>query len=209
MILAVLGLLVLVCLAGIKITVGMREKFFWRISVFGIPIPAKLFGGRKKEDRRKEHKPPSEKKKAKRRKKPEKVAADREPKAKKSPGDMLSLVLELAETALKAFPRVFRVRLHSLKITVGGSEAADIAVNYGRLYALTEGSLAVLDGYKGFLYGFKANRRRISLSADFLSTKTKIEFKVTLSFFVWQLLNAAARVGFKYILHTLKGENEG
>lgn len=210
--LGVLAIIAAVCLASVKITVGIKDGFYWRLSVFGIPLPMRLFFKSEKDDKGKRGKGDKKDKKKKRLKKSkgEKIKEKEEPEKEKKPiGEVLSLVSELVGEAVRTVPRAFRIRLHYLDITVGGEEAAEVAINYGRLYAITEGLLAALDSYKGMLHGFKTDRRKISLSTDYTGAKTTAKFKLTVSCFVWQLLNVAVRIGIKYFVYALKnGERE-
>lgn len=198
-------LLLIICLASIRITIGIKDDFYWRLSVFGIPIPKLLLQGKK--DKRKSDSKTARKGK-KRVKKPSEEVGDSQKKKKKPLGDVLSLVFELCAEALKTVPKAFRIRLHSLDIRVGGDDAAKTALTYGRLYAILEGGLALLDGYRGFLYGFRARRDRISLNVDYSGAPTKASFKLTVSCFVWQLLSVAVRLGIRYVLRTLESGNE-
>ncbi len=202
--LGLVALLLLICLASIKITVGIKDDFYWRLSVFGIPIPQSLLKGKKEKRRSESGKTRKGKRKAKG---TSEEKGDSEEKKKKPIGDVLSLVFELCSEALKTAPKAFRIRLHRLNIKVGGEDAAGVALTYGGLYAILEGGLAFLDTYRGFLYGFRARRNKISLTVDYSGAPTKANFKLTVSCFVWQLLNVAVRLGIKYVLHTLERDN--
>ncbi len=204
LLLALLALLLLLLLLSVKILVGYGESFYWRLTVGGIPIKPEWFMGKDKKE--KEAKKKSHKAKKKKSKKKEEAKTEQPSEKEKSPGEGLSLVLELARKAAQTVPRTFRIRLKKLCVTVGGSDAADIATEYGKIYALIEGALAVLDAYQGVLYGFRANRRRISITADFLAVKTTVRAELAISFFVWQLLFTAVRIGVVYILRTVQGK---
>ena len=191
------------CIAPVSITIGTKKQFYWRISAFGIPIPKVLFSGKdKKGDSKKK-----ERKKSRSLKKKGKAESNKKQecdKEKENSGEKLELALELVKQLLSDFPKSVRIKLCFLDITVGGKEAADVALNYGRFYALIEGVLALLHSYKGVLYGFFADRAKIILNTDYTSEKTKVKFKIRISFFVWQLLYVAFRTGIKHIIFTLK-----
>lgn len=203
--LALLALLLFVLLANVKILAGYGESFYWRLSVAGIPInPGWFMKKDKKEKVKTAHK--AKKKKPQKNKQTQQVD---KPEKKKNSADGLSLILALAEKAAQTLPRVFRIRIKKLRVTVGGSDAADIATDYGKIYALTEGALAALDAYRGLFYGFRVNRRKISVNCDFLAPKTKVTAELTVSFFVWQLLFAAVRIGAVYVVRMMQsGEVE-
>jgi len=207
-----LALLFLLCLLNIKITVGNKESFYYRFSIGGIRINPEWFTKKKEDDpdtleRKKQHK--KQKAVAKAEKKAAKVKDGKTvKKKKKSLGQTLSLITDIAKTASHALPRGIRIKLKYLNITVGGREAQDVAVTYGKLYALLSALFALFDGYKGFLYGFYAKRNKVVLNTDYLSGKTKAEFELTVSFFLWQILFAAVRVGIAYITHIIRAAGE-
>lgn len=197
---ALVILLLLVLLSNVKILAGYSESFYWKLSVAGIPInPAWFIKKDKKEKAKASHKAKRKKPQKKRQTQPEKAS-----EKKKSSTEGLSLILELAKKAAQTLPRVFRIRIKKLRVTVGGSDAADIATDYGKIYAITEGALAALDAYSGMFYGFRANRRKISVNCNFLAPKTKVTAELTVSFFVWQLLFAAVRIGAVYVVRMMQ-----
>ncbi len=200
--LALLALLLVLLLANVKILIGYGESFYWRLTVSGIPIKPEWFTGKGKKE--KKSKKGAHKAKKKKSSKKEQSQDKEAQKKKKSPGEGLSLVLELAKKAAQTVPKAFRIRLKRLNVTVGGSDAADIATDYGKIYALIEGALAVLCTHSGVLYGFRANRRKISVTADFLAPKTMVLAELAISFFVWQLLFTAVRIGAVYVLRMMQ-----
>lgn len=202
-ILGILALLILVLLANVKILIGYRESFYWKLYVGVLRINPEWFEIFKRE--KGSHKGAKKKKKGKAQKSASKTP---ESQKKKSAEGKLSLVLDIAKKALEIAPRAFRVRLRRLKVTVGAEDAADVAINYGKICALTEGALAFLYGYKGILHGFSANRKKVNISADFLSVKTKTDIEIGISFFVWQLLLLAVRLGVAYITSSAKSESK-
>ncbi len=202
-ILGILALLILVLLTNVKILIGYRESFYWKLYVGVLRINPNWFEIFKRE--KGVHKGAKKKKKGKVQKS---ASQAQEPQKKKSTEGKLSLVLDIAKKALEIAPRAFRVRLRRLKVTVGAEDAADVAINYGKIYALTEGALALLYGYKGIFHGFSANRRKINIRTDFLSGKTKTDVEIGISFFVWQLLLLAVRLGVVYITSSAKSESK-
>ncbi|MBR5307574.1 MAG: hypothetical protein IKU43_02295 [Clostridia bacterium] len=208
--LGILALLLAVCLLNVKITVGNKNGFGWRLTVGGIPInPALFFGGKK--DKHKKGKDDKKQRKAKKDKgksaRTQSGKSEEAPK-KKSASDTLGLILKIAQTAKDTLPKGFRIRLKYLNITVGGEDAERVAVGYGKFYALLSGMLALFDGYKGFLYGFYVKRNKITLETDYHSGKTTAEFSLSVSFFVWQLLWSGIRIGAAALTHIIKSSAE-
>lgn len=196
--LAILLLIVALCLLNVKVTFGNRKgRFQWKLTVAGIKIDPMRFAKKKDGHRKKDaDKAPSGKKKKKSSAQDDAQTAKTE---KKSVGTVLSIVAKVAETAARVLPKGFRIRLKYLDITVGGSDAAKIALDYGRYHAILSGIFALFDGYKGLFYGFRAKRGKVNIQANFLSPKTKAEYELAISFFVWQLLFSGIRIGISAI----------
>lgn len=198
--LAILLLLFLVCLVNVRITLGNRNgKFGWKLTVGGIRIDPMRFA-KKKDNHKKKDEKHTWKTAEKKEKKSSQKDGDRVDKAdKKSVGTVLNIVAKVAKTASEVLPKGFRIGLKRLNIAVGGTDAAQIALDYGRYYAILNGIFALFDGYKGLFYGFRYKRNKINIQADFMSPKTKAEYELTISFFIWQLLFSGIRIGISAI----------
>ncbi len=197
--LAILLLVVAVCLLNVKITVGNRGKFTYNLSVGGIRIDPMRFIGKKNGHGKKIKDKAAKKKSAGKKKSGTGSAAESGKPKKKSLGSVLYMIARIGQTAVRVLPRGVRIRLKYLNIRIGGSDAAKVAVNYGRIYAVLSGLFALFDGYRGFLYGFRARRNKVNITADFLTQKTTAEFEMVISFFVWQLLFSGIRIGVSAI----------
>ncbi len=195
--LAVILLVLAFCLLNVKMTVGNSGKFYYKIHIGGIRIrPEKFASFGKKHGEKKDKGKQKEKAAKKGSSDKKKVSAE---KSGKSPGDVLGIISAVARTASEVLPKGIRIRLKYLNITAGGEDAAATAVNYGKIHAVLSGVLALFDGYRGFLYGFRYRRKNVVINADFLSGKTKADFELTVSFFVWQLLFSGIRIGISAI----------
>ena len=205
--LTILAVLALLLLLNVRVNFGVREGFWYALHVAGIPVDPALFA---KKRPGKDKGSSKEKKKDKKKDKREADGAADGTDGKKKAGasDKVSLILDLTRTALDALPKTVRVTLRKLAVTVGCEDAAETALLYGRLYALVSGSLALLDAYRGLFYGFRCKRGAVALSTDFLRRDTATDIEVSVSFFVWQLLFAAVRLGVVYLLHLLKNTKE-
>ena len=209
--LTVLALLFLLCLVRVKITVGNTDSFYYKLHLCGIRIKPEWFFGKKqkkdsseKESRKKER---SGRKKTKS-SKASHTCEDKTKTKKKNIGQTLALISRIASTAGKTLPKVFRIKLKYLNITAGAPQAEQTAVIYGRIHWILASLFALFDGYKGLLYGFHAKRNKVVINADFLSDKTKAEFEMTVSFFVWQLLFAGTRIGISAIAQIIENASE-
>ena len=94
--------------------------------------------------------------------------------------------------------RHFRVTGLELTLIVGGDDAAETALNYGKLCAVVHGSLAALKNL------IRVRVKRIDISCDFCggATRQQMAFKleIRLGILLWALLRMAA--GF--LAHTYK-----
>ena len=208
---AILALLFLVCLLNVKITVGNKDSFYWKLHVGGIRIKPEWFMGKKDNHNKdeKDSKVASKKDKKTNKKKSDTQETESEaaPK-KKNPGQVIALITRIATTACRAFPKGIRIKLKYLNITAGGKEAEQAAVMYGRIHWILASLFALFDSYRGFLYGFRAKRHKVVINVDYLSGKTSAEFELVLSFFVWQMLFVGIRVGTAAILQLIKNAAE-
>lgn len=203
--LAIFCLLLLVCLFNVKITVGSKDRFYYKLSVGGIRINPERFMHKKQEQAKDKQKKGKQSKGS-----AQKQSAQKKGKQKKkpSPASVISLVTNIAKTAARVLPKGFRIRLRHLNITVGGEDAAQVALDYGKYYAILSTAFALFDGYRGLFYGFRAKRDKVTLQTDYLSGKTTAEFELTVSFFIWQLLFSGIRIGVAAIREIIKAETE-
>lgn len=206
--LAVLMLLLLVCLLNVKIKVYNKNGYGYKLTVGGIRIKPEWFMGRKDGHK----KPGKDKESEKSKKKKKQPAMDAgntgASKKKKSLGSVINIITRVAVTAKDVLPKGVRIKLKYLHINVGGTDAAEAAMNYGKVQALLHGVFALFEDYKGFLYGFRAKRKNVVINADFFSEKTSAEFEMSISFFLWQLLFSGIRIGISAIGAIIDSEEE-
>lgn len=132
-----------------------------------------------------------------------------EKKVKEKPkkGDIketVLLVIDIIKSVLPPFYNLLKkVRITSLTvdITVAGEDAAQTAINYGKINALFHSSFAALQNF------VKVKAKRIKIECDFLKTETtqKIFFKVKIRIFF--IVIAALRMGYAFLANTLKRRN--
>ncbi|MCL2486740.1 MAG: hypothetical protein FWE86_03985, partial [Oscillospiraceae bacterium] len=167
--------LFLLLLVPAAVTAKYSDDF--ALTVHYLFIPLRILPRKKKE--KPEPEPPAKKKKPA--KKPKKKAA-KEPAAKKKKkkpglfderglGGALSLLGRIAKLAGGAFAKVLRgvrVTRFDLYISVGGEDAAETAINYGRICAAVYPAAGLIASQTGKF------RRDIIIRADFLSEKTAV-----------------------------------
>ena len=106
-------------------------------------------------------------------------------------GDAAVSVLEIIRFALDEFPRLasyFHIHIRKLRITVGGDDAAKIALDYGKLAAAVSLTVELLEN-KTKLHSIKDGD--ISVRADFLAPKTSAEIDISLSVSLFSLVRVA------------------
>ena len=125
-----------------------------------------------------------------------------QPKKKPQKGNVketVGIVLDLIRAVAGPLPfllRHFRVTGLKAWIVVGGDDAAEIALNYGKLSGVVHGSLAALRNL------IPVRVKRIDLFCDFCSSETRqqIDFKVKIRIGI--LLWTALRMGGRFLVYT-------
>lgn len=150
--------------------------------------------------------PQKEKKKRKKGSKKKKTAKSTESKQQakdtKKKTDVLTTVLqiyELLRELLNSFFGYLRINVCSLNIVAGGKDAAEAAINYGKLLAATNALAALFENTKNV----KISEKELECSVDYSSEKTEAKIKIVLSIFVFQLIICLIRTGMIYIKNTL------
>lgn len=195
-------LLVLLLLANITLTAGYGESFYYKLSIYGIPIKLEWFAKGQKKEKKKPEKRKKQVKKAKLQKN-EQAQTEKEEKSVFT----AALILKLLEAVAKNLPRAFRIKLCFFELTLGGQDAAAVAINYGRFYALLSAVLGLFENYRGLLCGFRAKPSNIILQTDFTKNKSEFSAKLKISCFLWQLLFAAVRIGIVFVIELMKSES--
>lgn len=174
------------------------------------PIVLKLIPQRKKEIRlngytyKSFHKHlEKEKKKAEKKKNKKKLAAEKKKNSElkqkaaevsdssKSSEEKLFSVSSIIELVTTEFPKLssrLHINIKKLSVTVGGDDAANIAISYGRLEAVIGAMLALLDENTTLK---PLNDGAVSVQADFLSPKTKTELDISVKISVLSILKTA------------------
>ena len=139
--------------------------------------------------KKKPPRPPSAKKAAQPKKRPEKGNVR----------ETVQMVWDLICSAAKPLPlllRHFRVTKLELDLVVGGDDAAETAVNYGKLCAVVHGSLAALKNL------IRVKVKRVDISCDFCGGKTRQQLAFQLKIRLGVLLWTALRMVAGFLAHT-------
>lgn len=151
-----------------------------------IPLP------KKKKKVPKEKKEPSP---AKEKKTPPKPAEEPEKKGG-SLRDFYPLI-QVGERFLNQFRRKLRVDDLVLKLTLGGDDPCDLALNYGRAWAALGNLVPVLERF------FHIRRRNFEVQCDFTSEETLIEAQAKLTMPLRQLVELGIMYGYLFIKELL------
>ena len=163
-----------------------------RFTVF--PLPKK----KKKAPKEKKEQPPAEGKKA-----PPKPAEEPEKKGG-SLRDFYPLI-QVGTRFLNQFRRKLRVDDLVLKLTLGGDDPCDLALNYGRAWTALGNLVPVLERF------FHIHRRNFEVQCDFTAEETLIEVQAKLTMPLGQLAELGIVYGYLFIkeLLILKKKRKG
>ena len=151
-----------------------------------IPLPKK----KKKVPKEKKEPSPAEEKKT-----PPKPAEEPEKKGG-SLRDFYPLI-QVGERFLNQFRRKLRVDDLVLKLTLGGDDPCDLALNYGRAWVALGNLVPVLERF------FHIRRRNFEVQCDFTSEETLIEAQAKLTMPLRQLVELGIVYGYLFIKELL------
>lgn len=120
-------------------------------------------------------------------------------KPKKTFGEIMALVRMFARILRqisRRFPRYFRITLRRCILTIGGKDAADIAVKYGAARAGVSYLVTVMDRF----FTVKTPKSSVLLlEPDFVHGESKFELSMTLSTSLRALIALAIRTFIAYL----------
>lgn len=159
-----------------------------------IPLPKK---GKKAPEEKKE--PPSAEEKTPPQTSPEESA--------KKGGSLRNFypLIQVGKRFLAQFRRKLRVDDLVLRLTLGGDDPCDLALNYGRAWAALGNLVPVLERF------FHIHRRDFEVQCDFTAEETRIEVQAKLTMPLWQLTELGIVYGYLFIkeLLILKKKRKG
>jgi hypothetical protein len=151
--------------------------------------------------------PPKPKKEKKPKAKPEKQPKEppkEEPKPEKKQKLDFELVKNLVSSGFKGLGVLFRhlkFKMFLLRIVVGSEDAAECAIQYGRICAAVHGGLAVASN----LVHLKA--KEISIDCDFKRNETELELDAQAGIRIVFVFGAAFSMLFRFAANTIRNNN--
>ena len=106
-------------------------------------------------------------------------------------------LIQVGERFLNQFRRKLRVDDLVLKLTLGGDDPCDLALNYGRAWAALGNLVPVLERF------FHIRRRNFEVQCDFTSEETLIEAQAKLTMPLRQLVELGIVYGYLFIKELL------
>lgn len=188
-----LGVLALIAIAPIGVS-AFYDEAGPRVSIIAGPARIKVFPAAKKEKKEKPEKKKEPKKPA------EKKPVEKKKETKKKGGsidDFLPLV-DVILDFLAAFGRKLRVKHLELKLILGGSDPSDLAVNYGRGWAVLGNLMPLLEKV------FVIQKRDLEVECDFLAENTTIIARLDISITIGRIFSLLIVRGIPIIRELLK-----
>lgn len=138
---------------------------------------------------------------------PKEKSPDSQPQPEPKGGSLRDFY-PLMQTALDfmgQFRRKLRVDDLVLKVTLGGDDPCDLAVNYGRAWAALGNLVPLLERH------FRIRKRDLEVQCDFTAEETQLEAQAKLTLTVEQLLHLGIVYGYLFIkeLLILKKKRKG
>lgn len=160
------------------------------------PIRIQLFPAKKKAEKVKKAKEKPEK---------AKKTENTPTKPKEKKGGKLTDFLPLLQVAvdfLGEFRRKLRVNALKMKLTLAGGDPCDLAVNYGKAWAILGNLIPMLERW------FVIKKRDLQVQCDFEGDETRITARLDLTITLGRLLGLAVKYGFRGMREYLKISNK-
>ena len=184
-----LGVLALIAILPIGISAFYDEDGSRALIIVG-PVRIPVFPAKKKEKKVKT-------KKSKKKTSPKTSSK----KAKKKKGGSIHDFLPIIDLVLDfvaSFGRKLRVNCLELKLILGGADPSDLAVNYGRGWAILGNLMPILEK------AFVIQKRNLEVECDFLADKTTIVARLDLSITIGRVISLLAVRGVPVLRELLK-----
>ncbi len=203
--LAVLSLILLLMFLAVRVELRYDSALVLRLKILGIPI--RLYPRPKKKIRlsdyriqkiRRRQKKQYKKMQKRQQKKDEKKAKKARKEKAEEKTDILEtihLITALARKVIQKTLRYLRIDLLRLQITVGSEDAAKTAILYG---AVSQ-SVAYLIEILSNVTKLRRYRQCVSVQADFISEKTKMNVNICFQLRVWQILAILIAAGMTFV----------
>ena len=189
-----LGVLTLIAILPIGVS-ALYDDEGPRVSVIAGPLRLLVFPMKKKEKKEK----PAKKGKKTKEKAPEKTGS--KPKEKKKKGGSIDDFLPAVDVVLDfiaAFGRRLRVNNLQMKLILAGGDPSDLAVNYGRGWAVLGNLLPLLER------AFVIKKRDLEVECDFLADKTAVVAQLDLTITIGRIFSLLIICGIPIVRELLK-----
>ncbi len=183
-----LGIIVLLMLLPLGVTARYGESGALVKAIAG-PARIRLYPRKKKEKKPKPEKPAEK----------EKTASQAKEPAEK--GGSWKDFLPLVRTALDFLGdlrRKLRVERLELKLILAGDDPADLAQNYGRIWAAVGNLFPLLER------AFVIKKRDVEVECDFVAEETRVAARLDLTITLGRLLVLVVRYGIRILRQYLK-----
>ena len=190
-----LGVLTLIAILPIGVSALYNEDGP-RVSVIAGPFRLLVFPQKKKE---KKDKPEKKEKKAKKTSSKKTEVKPKEKKKKK--GGTIDDFLPIVDAVLDfvaAFGRRLRVNNLQMKLILAGGDPSDLAVNYGRGWAVLGNLLPLLER------AFVIKKRDLEVECDFLADKTAVVAQLDLTITIGRIFSLLIIRGIPIVRELLK-----
>ena len=123
-----------------------------------------------------------------------------QPEKKKSGGSIYDFlpIVDLVLDFIAAFGRKLRVNQLQLKLILAGGDPSDLAVNYGRGWAVLGNLMPLLEK------AFVIQKRNLEVECDFLADKTTVLARLDLSITIGRILSLLTIRGIPILRELLK-----
>ena len=191
-----LGILILIAILPVGVS-AYYDADGPRVSLIASFVHIPVYPVKKKEKKEKTKKKPKPKQTTSK-------TAPKKAKEKKKGGsihDFLPIV-DLVLDFLSAFGRKLRVNHLNLRLILGGSDPSDIALNYGKGWAVLGNLMPLLEK------AFVIQKRDLEVECDFLADKTTITARIDISITIGRVLSLVIVNGIPILREFLKVMNK-
>ena len=191
-----LGILILIAILPIGVS-ATYDADGPRVSLIASVVHIPVYPAKKKEKKEKT-------KKKQKTKQTTSKTAPKKAKEKKKGGSVQDFlpIVDLVLDFLSAFGRKLRVNHLNLRLILGGSDPSDLALNYGKGWAVLGNLMPLLEK------AFVIQKRDLEVECDFLADKTTITARIDISITIGRVLSLVIVNGIPILREFLKVMNK-
>ena len=191
-----LGILALIAIIPVGASV-LYDEAGPRAYIIAGPLRISIFPGKKQEKKIKVEK--------QKKQKPSKKPTEKNPGKKQPKGGSVLDFLPLLDRVLdflSAFKSKIRVPYLEMKLILSGDDPSDLAVNYGRGWALLGNLMPLLDG------AFVIKKRELEVECDFMAEQTTVTARLDVSITIGRIISLLVIHGVPVLREFLKIMNK-